>query len=181
MNPLNFNFGGRGPEILSSLVFSPSRLLFTFKVIVLFLEFFQSDLRGYCPLFSFFGLIPRFLKRQRSFHALIKKCFVLLSNRCGISQSTPFGAPHPCWHTTLCPPPWGLSLLVGTLTPFGAPRPCWHTTSCPLPWGLSLLVGTLPDIWSSNPPLAYIVLFDSPLAYIVVFGLLSRTSSLKKF
>ena len=68
---------------------------------------------------------------RRGFHTLIR-CFVLLPNRCGISQSTPLWGPafslalvpfsnqcwtptkstslrgqHPCWHMLMSTPLWG--------------------------------------------------------------------------
>ena len=97
----------------------------------------------YCPFWAFpFGLPFNVFKTRERFPHPYKECFVLLPNRCGISQSTPFRGPAsslalvpfsnrcrtpqstpfrahcPYWHTALCPPP------------FEAQTPCWHIAQC---------------------------------------------------
>ena len=62
-------------------------------------------------------------------HSYKVGCFVLLHNRCGVSQSTTLQSPTSS--LALSPIDVGPSTKF---TPFGAQRPCWHIASCPSPF-----------------------------------------------
>ena len=83
----------------------------------------------------------KFLKclYQGRFPHPYKESFVLLPNRCRISQSTPLGGLASLFLPNRC----GISQS----TPFEAQRLCQHIALYPPPLGLSLLASTLSDIW----------------------------------
>ena len=79
----------------------------------------------------FFGLSLKVFKMrllERGFHSY-KECFVLLPNRRGISQSTPFGAQRPRWYLFL-----SLIDMGPPIYPLSGPTPllAHHLMSTPL-------------------------------------------------
>ena len=99
----------------------------------------------YCPLWHwpFLSTRPHGFKtrltRERYPHPY-KACFVPLSSRCGISQSTPLGAQRPRWHTDLGP------ALIPSVT---SQVPTWHDivrfgTGPSSPPGLTALKRVIP-------------------------------------
>ena len=113
--------------------------------------------------------------------------FVLLPNQCGTSQSTPFRAQRPRWHSFL--PPIDVEPPPNP-PPFGTQHPYWHTASCLPPepkstplWGpASLLAHSLMStpLRGTARKLAHRPVSgsdticndpDPPLADIVLFGL----------
>ena len=105
--------------------------------------------------------------RQRFPHSY-KECFVLLPNRCGISQFTPFGTQRLCCHSFPSPIDVGPPFLP-PIHPIWGQRLCWHTARVHHSSRLSLLaahrsVSAYDTICNSpNPPLIDIVLFGLSL------------------
>ena len=91
--------------------------------------------------------------RGRGFHTFIKNVLFSSPNRCGISQSTPFKAQRPLWHSFPSPIDVGAQgerfphsykecfvLLpnrcgISQSTPFEAQRPRWHSLPSPIDVG----------------------------------------------
>ena len=102
-----------------------------------------------------YGLTLKIFKTRllgRGFHTL--KCFVSLSNRCEISQSTPIMAQRPRWHSFLTPidvgshspPPSEPNILVGTRSSL---QLMWDLTIHP--FGASVLASTPFGVWLRYP------------------------------
>ena len=128
----------------------------------------MAQARSHLEDFVLFGLSPQGFKNASArgrFPHPYKECFFLLPNRCGISQSTPLRGPasslalvpffNQCGIPN--PPPFGASVLAGTLprvyTLRGSASSLAH---CPVSGS-----DTICD--SPSPPLADIILFGLSL------------------
>ena len=104
----------------------------------------------YCPLWAFPSRFPLTVlnasTRERFPHPY-KKCFILLSNQHGISQSTPLGAQHPRWHTAQC-----LDLIRFVTWDLTILQLIWDLTIPPPLWGLASSFSSPTNVGSHNPP-----------------------------
>ena len=74
------------------------KLLLSFELSLLYSK---SSISTYCFLLGFTYIFKTYILQRDKFEYSYKGYFVLLPNRCGISQSIPFRVHHPCWHSFL--------------------------------------------------------------------------------
>ena len=114
----------------------------------------------------FVSLIVLRRGRYEKFSHPFKKCFVLLFNRCEISQSTSLVCQRPCWHTTPCrsflQPMWDLTI-----------HPSWRSASSLAHHPVS---GSDTICNNSSSPLADIVRFVRFSPLVILFLILNMVS-----